>query len=69
MNNRRKFKEDDIMNANISTEVERYCTVEESLIESLKEMKLMREGKLKGQTWREYRQASKEEKTKKAQEK
>jgi hypothetical protein len=32
---------------------ERYCTVAESLEQSLKEMKLMREGKLPKKTWRE----------------
>ena len=32
---------------------EGYCTVEESLEESLKEMQLMRQGKMPKRTWRE----------------
>jgi len=36
--------------------VERYCTVAESLEQSLKEMQLMRQGKLPKKTWREYRE-------------
>jgi hypothetical protein len=39
----------------MSNTVERYCTVAESLEQSLKEMKLMREGKIPKKTWREYR--------------
>ena len=39
---------------------ERYCTVEESLIESCKQMKLMREGKMPKKTWKELRQELKE---------
>ena len=35
---------------------ERYCTVAESLEQSLKEVKLMREGKIPKKTWREYRE-------------
>ena len=35
---------------------ERYCTVSESLEQSLKEVKLMREGKIPKKTWREYRE-------------
>jgi len=34
---------------------ERYCTVTESLEQSLKEMQLMRQGKLPKKTWKEYR--------------
>ena len=39
---------------------ERYCTVRESLIESCKEMKLIREGKLPKKTWQELRKEIKE---------
>lgn len=35
---------------------ERYCTVKESIEQSLKEVKLMREGKLPKKTWRECRE-------------
>lgn len=35
---------------------ERYCTVRESIEESLKEVKLMREGKIPKKTWRECRE-------------
>jgi len=34
----------------------RYCTVSESLEQGLKEMKLIREGKLPKKTWRECRE-------------
>ncbi|WP_206459464.1 hypothetical protein [Anaerovorax sp. IOR16] len=40
---------------------ERYCTVRESLIESCKEVKLMREGKLPKKTWKELRAELKNE--------
>ena len=33
----------------------RYCSVYESLEQSLKEMKLIREGKLKATTWDEFK--------------
>lgn len=33
---------------------ERYCSVYESLKESLKEVKLIREGKIKPKTWQEF---------------
>lgn len=33
---------------------ERYCTVAESLEQSLKEMQLMREGKIPKKTWRQH---------------
>lgn len=33
--------------------IERYCTVEESVKESLKEVKLMREGKIPKLNWRD----------------
>jgi hypothetical protein len=36
--------------------MKRYCTVEESLIESCKQMKLMREGKIPKKTWKECRE-------------
>ena len=35
---------------------ERYCTVAESLEQSLKEMQLMREGKIPKKTWRQLRE-------------
>jgi len=53
-------KDDDI---NITKEVdnmstatldERYCTVQESIIESFKEVKLMREGKLPKRSWKDF---------------
>ncbi len=53
-------KDDDI---NITKEVdnmstttldERYCTVQESIIESFKEVKLMREGKLPKKSWIDF---------------
>jgi len=37
----------------MNTVVERHCTIEQSLIESCKQMKLIREGKLKAKSWRE----------------
>lgn len=33
---------------------ERYCTVQESIIESFKEVKLMREGKLPKKSWKDF---------------
>lgn len=33
---------------------ERYCTVQESMIESFKEVKLMREGKLPKKSWKDF---------------
>lgn len=33
--------------------IERYCTIEESVKESAKEVKLMREGKLQKRNWRD----------------
>ncbi|WP_171903827.1 hypothetical protein [Cellulosilyticum sp. I15G10I2] len=41
--------------------VERYCTIEESLRESMKEVKLMREGKLPKRSWAESMKELKEE--------
>lgn len=35
--------------------VERYCSVCESLEKSLKEMKLIRSGKIKAKTWEEFK--------------
>lgn len=37
-------------------ETERYCSVYESLSQSLKEMKLIRQGKLKPKTWEEFKE-------------
>lgn len=39
----------------MSIAVERYCTISESLEESLKQMKLMREGKMPKRSWNDYR--------------
>ncbi|HBJ1650324.1 TPA: hypothetical protein LA460_000228 [Clostridium botulinum] len=39
----------------MNTTTKRYCTVQESLEQSLKEMQLMRQGKLPKKTWKEYR--------------
>ena len=33
---------------------ERYCTVQKSMIESFKEVKLMREGKLPKKSWKDF---------------
>lgn len=33
---------------------ERYCTVQESIVESFKEVKLMREGKLPKKSWKDF---------------
>lgn len=38
---------------NMSPSIERYCTIEESIKESAKEVKLMREGKLPKRNWRD----------------
>lgn len=38
---------------NMNTAIERYCSVSQSLEESLQQMKLMREGKLPKKTWNE----------------
>ncbi|MCM1049051.1 MAG: hypothetical protein NC433_11590 [Clostridiales bacterium] len=38
----------------ISTLNERYCTIQESIIESFKEVQLMREGKLPKKSWRDF---------------
>lgn len=40
---------------NINTVIERYCTVEESLVESLKQMKAIRKGELTVKTWDEFK--------------
>ncbi len=40
---------------NMNAVVERYCTVSESLEESLKQMKLIREGNLPKRTWKELK--------------
>lgn len=52
-----KNKEEEIM----ENVVERYCTVSESLEESLKQMKAIRSGKMKKKTWREFKQELQEE--------
>lgn len=40
----------------------RYCTVYESLDESLKEVKLIKQGKIKAKTWKELFKELKEDK-------
>lgn len=45
-------EEDNIINVM----VERYCPISESIAESCKEVKLMREGKLLKKTWRELKE-------------
>jgi Mn-dependent DtxR family transcriptional regulator len=40
---------------NMDTVVERYCTVEESLVESLKQMKAMRGEKLPVKIWKAFK--------------
>lgn len=50
--NGKTSKEDDVMDATI----ERYCPISESIIESCKEVKLMREGKLPKKSWKELRE-------------
>ena len=40
----------------------RYCSVYESLEESLKEMKLIRQGKIKATTWEEFKKELENEK-------
>lgn len=44
----------EVYNMGTTTLGERYCTVEESMIESFKEVKLMREGKLPKRSWQDY---------------
>lgn len=46
---------------NMTPPVERYCTIEESVKESAKEVKLMREGKLPKRNWREVFKELREE--------
>lgn len=41
---------------------ERYCSVYESLKESLKEVKLIREGKIQAKTWQEFLKELEDEK-------
>ncbi len=55
LNNNKPVKGDEDMD----TLIERYCPVSESLEESLKQMKLMREGKLPKKTWDEMRKERK----------
>ena len=40
---------------NMDITVERYCSITESLEESLRQMKLIREGKLPKKTWKEFK--------------
>ena len=47
-----KAKEVDDMGT--TTLDERYCTIQESVIESFKEVKLMREGKLPKKSWKDF---------------
>lgn len=45
------IKDGDVMN----TTTERYCTISESIIESCKQVKLIREGKLPKKSWRDFK--------------
>lgn len=45
----------------MSKDCERYCTVQESLRESLKEMQLIRQGKMKRRTWEDVMESLKED--------
>lgn len=49
---------------NMEAIIKRPCTVLESLEESLKEMQLMRQGKLPKKSWKEFRKELQEERTK-----
>ncbi len=44
------------MEIKIDKESERYCSVSESIIESYKEVKLMREGKISKKSWKELKE-------------
>ncbi len=44
----------EVDNMSTTTLDERYCTVQESIIESFKEVKLMREGKLPKKSWTDF---------------
>lgn len=46
--------EKEVNTMSISMSNERYCTIQESIIESFKEVKLMREGKLPKKSWRDF---------------
>lgn len=41
---------------------QRYCSIQESLRESLKEVKMIKQGKIKGKSWRELFKELKENK-------
>jgi hypothetical protein len=62
MDRKKPQKKDRVMNA--LPKEERYCPVSESLKESLKEVKLIREGKMKAITWDEYLKEQKKKKDK-----
>ncbi|OLN33836.1 hypothetical protein [Desulfosporosinus metallidurans] len=40
----------------VDTSIERHCTPAQSLKQSLREMKLMRNGKMKKRSWKEFRE-------------
>lgn len=61
LNNSNKKEEEKHMDA----VVERYCPISESLEESLKQMKLIREGKLPKKTWKDFKKELQDEKDKK----
>lgn len=54
-----KEKEESDMNATIN--IERPCTITESIIQSCKEVKLMREGTIPKRSWKDFRQQMQEE--------
>lgn len=43
-------------NMNVTMNVERPCTIMESIIQSCKEVTLMREGKIPKRSWKEFKQ-------------
>lgn len=57
-----KKKEESEMNATLN--VERPCTISESIKQSCQEVKLMREGKIPKRSWHEFRKRMKDEVTK-----
>lgn len=53
-NDENKNKRITLLHKDNLPEEKRYCSVEESLRQSLKEIKLYKQGKIKLQTWDEY---------------
>ena len=64
MSNNNKINEEQRKDKEVidmKTMVERYCPITESLEESLKQMNLIRQGKLKGKSWNEFKKELQEE--------